>query len=64
MTGSKRSYKGFCYMVIDAKTDLPLSVLDTGNEVMRFLEVSRATLYKMIKQDTAHKGMKVEKVLL
>lgn len=59
----KKSYKDYCYMVIDVETDLPITVLDTYREVQEYLEVSSRTLARLLR-GASHMGMTVEKIML
>ena len=54
----------FCYLICDIKTDLPLVVVDTYQEIMDFLDIKRTTTWKMIKKGAIVHGCYVEKVLL
>lgn len=54
----------YCYLVCDTKTDLPLTVCDNAFQIMEYLELSRTTVWRMIKKGVIVKGCYVERVLL
>ena len=60
---SKKSYKKYCYMVIDVETDLPLAVFDTYHGAMEYIGCSSRTFYKLL-DGASYLGMTAEKILL
>ena len=56
--------KTHCFLVCSTKDDLPLTVCDTYQQIMDYLDVCQATAWKMIHTGAIVKGCYVEKVLL
>ncbi len=53
-----------CYLVCNAKDDLPVAVLDSPKEIMQYFDCCRSTVYNMINDHRIINGLYVEVVLL
>ena len=54
--------RGFLYLIIDDKTDLPVYVADTAAEAIEWLDCTRSTLYRMINTGSSFNGYRCEKI--
>ena len=53
-----------CYLVCFAKDDLPVAHFDRFLDVAIYLDISQATLVRMLKDKRCVRGLYVEKILL
>ena len=53
-----------CYLVCSVKDDLPVAHFERYSDVAIYLEISQATLTRMIKDRHCVRGLYVEKVYL
>ena len=60
----RRRKKNFCFLVSVENDELPCAIFDTYEDAMKYIGVSSATLWRMLKTYTARNGYLIEKVFL